>query len=69
MFFEIKVKHSIVDGPKHIITLLQLLHAQPPEVVKAVSPYVQTGAWFAHPEALLITLLSSERKGERMFTV
>ena len=40
MFFEIKVKHSILDGPEHIVTLLWLLHAQPPEVVKAVSPYV-----------------------------
>ena len=44
MFIEIKVKHSLMDGPDHIVTLLYLLRAQPPKVVKAVSPYVQTGA-------------------------
>ena len=48
IFFEIKVKHSIVDGPEHIITFLGLLHAQPSVVVKAVSPYIKSGAWFAH---------------------
>ena len=69
MFFEIKVKHSIVDGPEHIITFFWLLHAQTSVVVKAVSPYVQSGAWFAHPEALLLILLSSKKKTERRFAV
>ena len=69
MFFEIKVKHSIVEGLEHNITFLWILHAQPPEVVKAVSPYVQSGAWSAHPEALLITLLLSKKKKERRFAV
>ena len=69
IFFEIKVKHSIEDEPEHIITFLGLLHAQPSVVVKAVSPYVQSGAWFAHPEALLLTLLSSKKKTERRYAV
>ena len=50
-----------MDGPEHIITFFWLLHAQPSVVVKAVSSYVQSGAWFAHPEALLLTLLSSKK--------
>ena len=69
MFFEIKVKHKIVDGPKHIVTLLRLLRSQPTEVVSIVKPYVQTGAWFSHPEALLLTLLASENKKDRRFAV
>ena len=34
-----------------------------------VKPYVQTGAWFAHPEALLLTLLASKNKEDRQFAV
>ena len=69
MFFEIKVKNSIVNGPKHIVTLLRLLRSQPSEVVEAVSPYIKTGAWFAHSEAVLLTLLASEKQEERKFGV
>ena len=69
MFFEIKVKNSIISGPRHIITLLRLLRSQPAEVLQAVSPYIKTGAWFAHSEALLLTLLASDSKEERKFAV
>ena len=40
MFYEIKVKHNILDGPKHLITLLCLLRSQQEEVVKIFSPYI-----------------------------
>lgn len=69
MFFEIKVKHSILDGPQHVLTLLQLLRGQPAEVVQIVSPYIQTGAWFAHSESLLLTLLASDCQADRKFAV
>ena len=69
MFYEIKVKHSILDGPRHILTQLRLLHSQPEEVVDIVSPYVKTGAWFAHPEPILLTMLASQDKVEREFAV
>ena len=59
MFFEIKVKHSILDGPNHVVNQLRLLRSQPLQVVKIVSPYIQTGAWFAHSEAILLSLLAS----------
>ena len=45
-------KHSIVDGPQHIVTILWLMCAQPPEVVKADSPYVQTCAWLSTQKPL-----------------
>ena len=61
MFFEVKVKHNITDGPYHIITQLRLLRSQPSEVVDIVSPYIQTGAWFAHPEPVLLSLMTSTR--------
>ena len=34
-----------------------------------VIPYVRLGAWFAHPEAILISLLSSAVSEEREFAV
>ena len=65
----IKVKHSIVDGPHHILTLLRLVREQSEEVQEIVIPYVRSGAWFAHPEAILVSLLSSSVSAEREFAV
>ena len=65
MFYEIKVKHSILDGPRHILTLLRLLRSQPQEVLEIVSWYVNKGAWFAHSEAILLTMLASTNQLER----
>ena len=69
VWFEIKVKHSIVNGPHHIITLLRLLSQQSKEVREIVTPYIQSGAWFAHPEAILVSLLASPKSADREFAV
>ena len=69
LYFLIKVKHSIVEAPRHILTSLTLLRTQPKQVVKIISPYIQSGAWFAHPENLLLSLLASSSKEEREFGV
>ena len=63
------MKHSIVDGPGNILTQLRLLRGQSKEVVDIVGPYVRTGAWFAHPEALLLSLMASQSKLDREFAV
>ena len=34
-----------------------------------VAPYVRTGAWFSHPEAVLLTLAASPVLEEREFAV
>ena len=69
MFYEIKVKHSILDGPRHILTLLRLLRSQPQKVLEIVSWYVNKGAWFAHSEAILLTMLASTNRLERELAV
>ena len=59
-----QVLHRIVQGPRHVLTQVQLLQEQPQVVKDIVSPYVATGAWFAHPEAVLLSLVcSSDREG------
>ena len=69
MFFEIKVKHTIVDAPKHIVTQLKLVKQQSMHVQEIVKPFVQSSAWFAHSEPLLLTLLTSEDQDDREFAV
>ena len=69
MFWEIKVKHSIVDAPRHILTNLSLLRRQDQKVREIVTPYICSGAWFAHSEAVLLTLVSSSDREERQFRV
>ena len=40
-----------------------------PAVKKIVLPYVNSSAWFAHPEHILLALLSSQEESERHFAV
>ena len=69
MYFQIKVKHSIVEAPQHIVTLLRLFNQQDRDVKEATGKYVRSGAWFAHSECLLLSLLSSSDKDDREFAV
>ena len=69
MWFEIKVKHSWVEGPRHVLTHLGRLKLQSPEVQGILLPYLRTSSWFAHSEAILQTMLCSEDKDERVFAV
>ena len=69
IWFEIKVKHSIIEGPYHILTLLRLVRLQDKDVREIVTPYIKTGAWFAHPEAVLLSCLGSPKREDRMFGV
>ena len=69
VWFDIKVKHSIVAGPYHVLTLLRLVRQQNKEVRDIVIPYIRSGAWFAHPEAVLVSLLASPSLEDREFGV
>ena len=69
MWFNIKVKNSWVEGPRHILTQLSLVHLQSQKVQQIVMPHVRTTAWFSHSEAVLQTLLCSVEKKEREFAV
>ena len=69
LWFEIKVKHSWIDGPYHILKQLQLVKLQPKKVQDIVLPYLDSSAWNAHSENLLQTLLCSSDSGDRRFAV
>ena len=69
MFYRIKVHHRVVNGPHHLLTLLRLFRQQDPLVQEAVSPYIKSEAWWAHPEPILVSLLCSSDPTERNFAV
>ena len=69
LYFDIKVKHHIVDAPYHVLTSLRILKSQPKMVKEAITFYVRKGAWYAHSECLLLSLLSSTDPEDRKFGV
>ena len=69
IYFDIKVKHLIVDAPSHILTSLRILKKQPKAVRDVVTFYIRTGAWYAHSECVLLSLLASSSIQDRSFAV
>ena len=69
LYFDIKVRHRIIDAPRHILTSLRLLRSEPKAISDIISPYIQSGAWHAHSENLLLCLLASSDAEERAFAV
>ena len=69
LYFDIKVKHSLVDGPYHVVTALRISRNLPEEVREIVSPYIKNGAYHAHPENVILTLLASEVQENRVFAI
>ena len=68
-WFNIKMKHSWVEGARHVLYQLELLRSQNKKVIGIVMPTVKRGAWYAHPESVLQTMLCSEVEQERRFAV
>ena len=69
MFFLIKVKHSWLEGPRHVLHELSLFRLQAPQVQKLLKPTLLRSAWHSHSESVLKTMISSEDKEEREFAV
>ena len=69
MWFEAKVKHSFIEGPRHVLKQLELIRMQEQKVQNLVSATVTRSAWYSHSEAVLQTLLCSKDTDERVFAV
>ena len=68
-WFQIKVKHSWIEGPNHILFQLKQLRCQNKTVIDIVKPTVQRSSWYAFSEAILQTMLCSDNTEERKFAV
>ena len=69
LYFDIKVFHQIVNAPYHILTSLRILKTLPKKVQGIVTFYVKTGAWYSHPECILLSLLASPTLTDRQFAI
>ena len=69
MWFQIKVKHSWIEGPRHILNQISLTKLQDQYVQNIIEKYVRSSAWNSHSEIVLQTLLCSQNKIEREFSV
>jgi hypothetical protein len=69
MWFQIKVKHSWLEGPQHVLTHLSLLQLQSERIQDILMPYLRTSSWYAHSESILQTLLCSQDPVDRSFAV
>ena len=69
IYFDVKVRHFIVDAPYHVLTGLRILRTQPKKVRDVITFYVRTGAWYSHPECLILSLLASPIISERKFAI
>ena len=69
MFFLIKVKHSWIEGPRHVLHELSLFKLQKLSVQELLLPTLQRSSWNSHSESVLQTMLCSEDKEEREFAV
>ncbi|XP_047133341.1 uncharacterized protein LOC124811556 [Hydra vulgaris] len=69
MWFDLKTKHSWIQGPHHILKQLALVKKQNKFVKDIVLPHICSSAWNAHSECILQTMLCSSDEGERRFEV
>jgi len=69
IYFDIKVKHHIEDAPYHLLSQIRILKTQPKIDRDAVTFYIRKGAWYSHPECLLLSLLASSDSSDRYFAV
>ena len=69
MHFLIKVKHSWLDGPRHVLNELSLFRLQAPSVQELLEATVRRSAWYSHSESVLQTMICSDDKDERGFAV
>ncbi|CAH0551159.1 unnamed protein product [Brassicogethes aeneus] len=60
LWFAIKTKPSILDGPKHVFQCIVSSRYLPQTLRKTVDTVIQHNAFFAHPENLLLAMLVDE---------
>jgi len=61
LWFEIKTRPSITEGPKHLFECIKRCRDLPAKVQDVVKPVIQTNAFFAHPENLLLSMVLDDR--------
>lgn len=61
MWFEIKMKPSCKDGGRHVFETIKKSRYLKKDLHRVVDPVVQRNGYFAHPENLLLSMLTDAR--------
>ena len=70
MWFQIKCRNKLSDGPHNALKNVQILNkCAPKDVMDIVKPVIQRGSWHAHSENILYSLLTSHDPEDRKFAV
>ena len=75
MFFEIKADSSIIRGPYHKLKEVEILRrmkgkdARSKKVKEIAMKFAEKGAWHAHSENILLSLLCSPEEDDRRFAI
>lgn len=65
IWFQIKRHSSCEMGPKHLFNLMQYSRCLSEEIKSVVDPVIQRNAFFAHPENLLLAMITDDREFAR----
>lgn len=68
-WMEIKMFPSWINGADHTLNLITRLRLMNPIVQEIIKPCIQNGAWYAHEENLLPSLLLSDNPEEVTFAI
>ena len=69
LYFDIKVKNTLVDAPYHVLTAVRIFQNQPKDVQEPIKKCMIRGAFIAHPENVILSLLASEVEEDRSFAI
>ena len=58
-----------MDAPRHILTALRIFRTQPEEVQAIIKDTIIRGAYHAHSENIILSLLASNIEEERVFAI
>ena len=61
VWFSIKVNWKCVDGPKNLFKLIHCTQGLPAKVCDIVKPVIQNNSFFAHPENVLLSMITDSR--------
>jgi len=62
MWFQIKIHHSCKDGAKHVFDTITKSRYLSDELKNVIDPVIQRNSYFGHPENILLTMITDDRK-------
>ena len=69
MWFRIKQKDSIGEGARHLFSQIELIRLLPKDIQSIATENIARNAYWAHPECLLLSMLSDTDEKVRVMAV